>query len=306
MEEFLGVDVGGTNVKFGLVNSFGTLLEKKKFSTIEMRESGDFINAFLQAMKEQLDTFPNVKKVGIGMPGLLSKDRTSTLELPNIPEFSNINLIQKLQSYFPNHSFKMENDAKVAALGELYFPKTPVPDSFIFITLGTGVGGAVILDRKLFKGGDGNALEIGHIVAGNGKTVEDNIGKKGIMSMTIKKLEKKKVKSELKDLLEADELSNKKIEKAVHKHDVIALEVFSEVGEILGDCIVSTVRLFDIKTIIIGGGVAETYDYLKDEMFKAIYKRLSPYYTNKLEIRVASLGNNAGIIGAASLCFITD
>lgn len=240
------------------------------------------------------------------MPGLLSKDRTSTLELPNIPEFSNINLIQKLQSYFPNHFFKMENDAKVAALGELYFPKTPVPDSFIFITLGTGVGGAVILDKKLFKGGDGNALEIGHIVAGNGKTVEENIGKKGIMSMTIRRLEKKKVKSELKELLEKDELSNKKIEKAVHKHDPIALEVFAEVGEILGDCIVSTVRLFDIKTIIIGGGVAETFDYLKEEMYKSIYKRLSPYYTNKLEIRVASLGNSAGIIGAASLCFVND
>jgi glucokinase len=62
MEEFLGVDVGGSNVKFGLVNSFGTLLEKKKYSTIEMRESGDLINAFIQAMKEQLDSYPNVKK----------------------------------------------------------------------------------------------------------------------------------------------------------------------------------------------------------------------------------------------------
>lgn len=306
MEEFLGVDIGGSNVKIGLVSSFGALLEKEKYPTAQMRESGDFLAAFMSAIREQIEAFPQVRKVGIGVPGLLSKDRTTTLELPNVPELSNVNLIQKLQSHFPSHTFRIENDAKVAALGELYFPKNPVPDSFIFITLGTGVGGAVILDRKLFKGGDGNPLEIGHIVAGNGKTVEENIGKKGIVAIAKKKLEKKKYKSELKELLDNDELTSKKIEKAVHRHDPVALEVFAEVGEILGDCIVSVVRLFDIKTIIIGGGVSETYDYLKDEMFKAIYKRLTPYYTQKLDIRLASLGNNAGIIGAASLCFVNE
>ncbi|MEM1137368.1 MAG: ROK family protein [Bacteroidota bacterium] len=303
MENFLGVDIGGTNVKFGLVSSEGELLYKEKFRTKGVAENNDFAGNFSTLLEKQLDNNPNVKKVGIGVPGTVSKDRLTTLELPNIPSLNNVPFITILRKRFPNIIFHVENDANAAALGEYYFSKDKMPDDFIFITLGTGVGGGAIIDGKIFKGGDGNGMEIGHILASNGKTIEDNIGKKGILGMALTTIEGYKGKSVLSKM---GVLDPKKVVKAAHQRDKLALEIFSEVGKYLGEAIVSGVRLLDVKTIMIGGGVSETFEYVQKSMHITIKKYLTPYYINPMKIKLATLGNNAGIIGAASLCFIED
>jgi len=239
------------------------------------------------------------------VPGTLSKDRRSLLELPNIPELSGEKIMAKLEEMFPQRQFFIENDANAAALGELYYGAEKLPDNFIFITLGTGVGGGAIIDRKIFKGGDGNGLEIGHIISGNGRTVEMNIGKKGILGLALTALEGYEGPSILSSFHPSD-LDSKKVVKAAHKDDELALEVFKEVGKVLGECIVSLVRILDIKTIIVGGGVSETYEYVAPSMNKILKKFLTPYYLDKLQVRLATLGNEAGIIGAASLCFMEE
>jgi glucokinase len=300
-EHFFGIDIGGTNVKIGLVNQSGELLNKVKHRTHEVRERGDFVKAFIPILKQQFDQYPEVKKVGIGVPGTVTKDRTSTIELPNVPELDGVNLMAPLQQAFPDVVFHLENDANAAALGEYYFAPAKTPECFIFITMGTGIGGAAIIDGKIFKGGDGNGMEVGHIISSYGHSVEDEIGKKGIIKITKKYIKKGKFKTRLK---KHKNLNSKEIVAAVHEGDPLAIEVFHKVGKILGEALVSVIRILDIKDVYIGGGVSDTFTYLEESMHATLDKHLTPYYTENINIRMAELGNNAGIVGAASLCFI--
>ena len=302
MKKFIGVDIGGTNVKFGIVDEKGTLLEKIKYPTAEINKNGEFIINFIHKLDEILKQNTDIQDVGIGVPGTISKDRTSTQELPNIPSLSNTNIISHLRKKFPSINFHLENDANAAALGEYYFGELDLPSHYIFITLGTGVGGAAIIDRKIFKGGDGNGMEIGHIISGSGKTVEAHLGKKGIVKLAKKLLSD----YEGKTILKKKNMDAKSIAKAAHKGDPLALHIYEKLGKKLGECIVSGVRILDVKTILIGGGVSETFSYLEKTMYETIYKRLTPYYTNSLSIKIASLKNEAGILGAASLCFLHE
>ncbi|MDO3694368.1 ROK family protein [Wenyingzhuangia sp. chi5] len=301
MEEYIGIDVGGTNIKIGIVNKKGLLLKKEKYPTSILQESDNFINEFVKIIGQELKTHPHIKRVGIAVPGMISKDRLSTVFMANIPEFNNTPLIPILEKKHPKISFYLENDANAAAIGELHFAKTKVPKNFIFMTLGTGLGGAAVLNGKIFKGGNGNAMEAGHIISSNGKTAEENMGKKAIVDMALKKIKKGK-----KTSLVTKNLTAKDIVIAATNDDPIAVDVFKKVGTILGETLVSTIRILDVKTIFIGGGVSKTFKIVKKNMNKALKKRLPDYYLEDLDIRLATLGNDAGIIGAAALCFKED
>ncbi|MEH0156623.1 ROK family protein [Limibacter armeniacum] len=300
MKYFMGIDVGGTNVKFGEVTSDGEILKKKKYPSAEVGLNGAFVENFVALVKKRLDKSSNdIREVGIGLPGTISEDRSTVLEVPNIPTLRGAKLLRELEKKIPKVNFHLENDANAAALGEFYFGKAKLPPTFMFITLGTGVGGGAIINKKIFKGGDGNGMEIGHIVASNGKTIEENIGKKGMIGFV-----REKLKSGYKSVIvDDDDLSSKVIAAAAEEGDPLALEVYQMYGKYLGELIVSCVRILDIKTILIGGGVAEAYDHLEESMNKTIHQYLTPYYTDHLDIKLATLANKAGIIGAASLCF---
>lgn len=302
MEYFLGVDVGGTNVKFGMVSSEGELLDKRKYPTASLRENGDFVKDFTEIMRQELKAHDHVRKVGIGVPGMISKDRLYTVEMANLPELNNQPLIPALQEAFPNIEFHLENDANAAALGELYFSTGDVPDTFLFLTLGTGVGSAAVIDRQIFKGGRGNAMEFGHALSGTGGTVEQAIGKPGLVRLAKQLIDGGMTSS----LSEKDEINAKRLVKAATKGDPVGEEVFRRGGYILGQGLVSALRILDINTIIIGGGVGKTFDLIHDPIKKGLSEYLSSYYMEELDIQMASLANEAGIIGAASLCFVKE
>lgn len=301
MEKFLGIDVGGTNVKFGCVSTTGELSNKKKFKTAELGEGGEFLPNFIQLIGKQIEKNGDIKKIGLGIPGTLTKDRRKILETPNVSQLNGLQLMDALEEAFPDKIFHLENDANAAALGELYFSPERLPDNFIFITLGTGIGGAAIIDREIFKGGEGNSMEVGHIISSHGNTIEQKIGKKGLVNMTFSELSRHTGASVLTDSFP---LTSKLLEKAAEDGDELAIKVFTEMGVILGEALVSIIRILDIKTVVIGGGVADNYDNLVRSMHQSLDKFLTPYYLKDLHIKKASLGNNAGIIGAASLGFI--
>jgi glucokinase len=301
MEKFLGVDVGGTNVKFGCVGTDGKISKKKKFKTANLGKGSDFLPSLLELIRKQIEESCKVEKIGLGIPGTLTKDRRVILETPNVSQLNGLHLMDSLQEKFPDKIFHLENDANAAALGELYFSPAHLPDNFIFITLGTGIGGAAIIDRQIFKGGDGNSMEVGHIVSSYGTTIEQKIGKKGLVNLTYNELSRYTGATILTDKFP---LTSKNLENAAENGDELAIKVFSEVGTILGEALVSIIRILDIKTVVIGGGVADNYDNLVKSMHNSLEEYLTSYYLKDINIQKASLGNDAGIIGAASLGFI--
>jgi glucokinase len=300
MAHFFGIDIGGSNIKIGLVDSESGLIEKVKYPTRELKEKNDFVQGFSDILKKEFENHPEVEEIGIGVPGTVSRDARSTLELPNLGELGNANLLERLESNHPGKHFHLDNDAHVAALGEYYFGEEKVPENYVFITLGTGVGAAAIIDHHVFRGGDGNPMEIGHIMSQGGKTLETIIGKVGLQKMLNDMLKKNKSKILEKKV---ETWNTKLVLSAAQEGDKVALKIFKRVGVLLGEALVSTIRLLDIKTIIVGGGISQSYNYVIGPMEKVLMKNLTPYYTSKLEIKKATLANEAGIVGAASLCF---
>lgn len=301
INQFLGIDLGGTNLKVALVDTSGKISKHRKFPTAELREKGNFTKNILKIVGKYLKAHPHIEKVGIGIPGTLNKKRTTVLEVPAIPQLDGVNLKKVFSEKFQERTLFLENDANAAALGEYHFGKDAekLPENFIFITLGTGIGGATIINGKIFSGGDGNGMEVGHIFSRNSSLLENNIGKKGIINLA------KKYLSDLEDQNNYDfeNVSPSDLVLAAVNKDPLALAVFKTVGEILGEALVSVIRILDVKTIIIGGGLSSSFDLISDTLHSVLNQNLTPYYTKKIIIKRATLGNQAGVIGAASLCF---
>lgn len=299
MEQYiLGVDVGGNHVKMGFVDPQGGLHEFQSFPTAEWRNQ-NFIQRLIDNIGFKLVGQRQVNKVGIGLPGTISKDRSTPVEITAIPELNGQPLLAMLQQAMPHVSFFLENDANAAAVGEaLYVPEMAGKD-FIFLTLGTGIGSAAVMDGRLIVGGDGNGLELGHIPSRNGRRLEENIGKAGIIAYATQKLAGWPGDT----VIPRDQpLSASRMVVAAENKDQFSREVYAEIGEILGEGIVAVVRILDIKNIVIGGGLSSSFDFIMPGVMKSVNYYLTPYYLKDLKIIRAQLGNDAGLLGAAALC----
>ena len=241
----MGIDVGGTNIKIGIVDREGGMESKIKYSTANLRDSGDFVTGYLDILAGEFEKHPEVKEVGMGIPGTISVDRSKCIEIVSIPVLDGVELKKHLKDRFPDKEFYLENDANVAALGEYYFSGTKIPENYLFVTLGTGIGSAAIINKKIFIGGDGNGMELGHILSRNGKELEENIGKTGIMKRAHKLIDKKKTTLKNQKILSPKIIVNEALD-----GDKVSIKIFREVGELLGEGLVAAIRLLDIKNHI--------------------------------------------------------
>lgn len=299
--EYLGIDVGGTNVKMGIVEAdSGKISNFYSHDTISWRQSGHFVDRFGDAVALQLLAHKDVKKVGIGLPGMLNRERTTPLEITAIPEINGVPMVDMLSHRFPGVDFYLENDANAAALGEYYFAEEKITENYIFITLGTGVGGAAIINKKIFTGGDGNAMEPGHIPSRNGRVLERNIGKKELLELAVERRQQYQGETSLPD---DGSISTTGLVAAAAEGDELAGQIWSEVGEMLGEGLASLIKILDIKQVLIGGGLSASFDYIMPAVDKTLDYWLNDYFKNGLSIKRATLGNDAGLLGAASLCF---
>jgi len=295
----LGIDIGGTSAKFGLVSYDGSISNAKRFKTVSWVSQGGFVHNLAEEIGNYLTQFPEIKGVGMGWPGLLSYDRKKVVYLPNIPSVKDEAIVPYLNSKFPDTLFKIENDAKCAALGEFYFGDYKGIDDFILVALGTGVGSGVVMNGKLFIGARGNGTEIGHILTHTGKTLEQHVGLKNLVSYA-KQLLAADVKYQ-STLHDVEEIDPKVIQEHGAKGDIIAMEVYKHAGRILGETMVGVIRTLDLNKILIGGGISPALEIMKPDMLEVLKKHLPAYYTDDLEIKPASLSNDAGLLGAAAL-----
>jgi glucokinase len=300
-KEYLGIDIGGTNVKMGIVNAeTGNISNFYSHDTASWRKSGQFVKRLGDAIAIQLKENPAVEKCGIGVPGLITSDGQSLLEITAIPEVNGVSVIPELKERFPDKEFFLENDANAAALGAYYFSEKKIAENYIFVTLGTGVGGAAIIGKKIFKGGGGNAMEPGHMPSKNGRVLERNIGKAELLDLATRMRVEWTGDTDLPD---DGSITTTGLVAAAAEGDELALAVFDEIGTMLGDGLVAMVRILDVTTILIGGGLSASFEYILPAIKRQLDYWLTTYYKNTIEIRRATLGNDAGLLGAASLCF---
>ncbi|MEQ6121258.1 ROK family protein [Reichenbachiella sp. MALMAid0571] len=297
MMTVLGIDIGGSSIKAGLVNTQGVISEKKTISIQELR-NGNMVNNILDWIDTIMaDNQP--KAVGIGVPGLLSKDKRTILEVTNLPEIEGVRFVNQLYSKYPDIKFYFSNDANAAALGTYKFCPQVSTDCFGYITIGTGIGSAVIINGKLYEGGNGNGPELGMISLHNGKTIDDTAAKNGLIDICKKLYPAYQGNT----IVNPDTLTAESLFRAANQNDPLALKTFESLGTNIAEALAIFIMLFDVTTIYIGGGISPSFKFLEKPIKEKLKSSLTNYYLENLVIEEASLGNDSGILGAAALCF---
>lgn len=283
-----GVDVGGTTVKLGVFEG------KELVDTFSINTTKETL---FDDIKDAIKAYTNnIEFIGFGLPGHVVNNYI--YNLPNIGT-KNFDLNEYMAKEFPGIKFASTNDANAAALGE-QIADGKYASSYM-ITLGTGVGGGLIIDNKLINGSHGNCGEIGHMVVDKHE-YQCSCGLKGCLETVasatgIVRLAKH-YRNDYKSNIDFDNISAKAVFDAAKAGDELGLFVFNYVSDILARTISLLAVTVDVDCIYIGGGVAAVGQILIDSI-KEKYQKYSHYAVKNLEIKLASQGNKAGIIGAA-------
>ena len=312
----IGVDLGGTNIKIGIVTDKGKIIKQTSIKTEAEGGPKKVISNIQKGIEEILvKNKIKIQGIGIGCPGVVSTKKGIVENAPNLPGWKNIKLGSILKNKF-GYKVHLENDANAAAIGELIFGAGKKFKSFVMVTLGTGVGGGIVFNKKIFRGEFGAAGEIGHIsIDVNGPKC--NCGSTGcIEAYAGNSYLKEKIRIELNNypdskvwkLIENDltKVSPRTIQAAAEKNDAYSRFVIDRMGRQLGVALASLSNLLDISTFIIGGGVAGFGKPLFDSTRITITHRVLSSLRSRVLVIPAKLKNDAGIQGASSLVFYNN
>ncbi len=310
----IAVDLGGTRIKFGVVTAKGEISHEYVLPTEAEQGPTHVIGQILAGIRYILKSNDRavIKGVGLGMPGIVSLDGKTVSYPPNLPGWEVVRLNEQLASQC-DLPIEIENDANVAALGEARFGAAIGEKSFLMITLGTGVGGGIILDDKIYRGLFGGAGEIGHVTVdyqgakcncGGTGCLEAYVGQKYLSRRTAEKI-RRGAQSKIHDLVAGDytKIEPLIISQAASAGDQFAIDVLRETGTIIGAAMATVLNLLDLRTIVVGGGVAAAGKILMDAIEQSARSRVISSIRPGVRIIPAMLGNRAGILGAASLIF---
>ncbi len=308
---FLGIDLGATTVKTGCVSPEGKILSELKVSTEAHGGPQLVIQQIMKTVEEKFLKYgkSSFSGIGIGAPGIVANGVVKAP--PNISEWDEVDL-QGGIAQLTGLKVVVENDANAAALAEAKFGAGVGKENFLFVIWGTGVGGGIILDGKIYDGPNGGAGEIGHTTIDyNG--VQCNCGSKGCieayigqryLSQRTRELLKNSTKRSVIELLvegDFDKIEPRVISQAAEQGDRIAIDILTEAGTLLGYSLASITNILDLETVIIGGGISAAPQFVFDAVKNTLQTRcLKPHKPN-IEVLRAKMGNSAGIIGAASL-----
>jgi len=314
MNKVIGLDLGGTFIKIGLVDQEGQILKQDKVPTYASEGRDKVLAQMTESINSMLKHCPKevIRGIGIGTPGLVDKEGRVFLA-PNLPAWDNLHLRKIFADKF-SLPVRVDNDVNTITAGEYKFGAGKGYHTLICITLGTGLGGGVVIGDKLYRGAEYSACEIGHIPicyngpvckCGNKGCIERYVGSAYIAQMAkeeIKKGRATKIKEIVKGNLE--EITPKVIFQAYQAGDELAKEIWIKVGIYLGTMFSGLVNLLNPELIIIGGGVAKVGEILFDTIKKEIDKRSFALLAEEVKVVPAKLGEDAGIVSAASLIFL--
>jgi glucokinase len=306
---YLAYDIGGTSIKAGVFDTNLELIKKYQTHYFDMINSIDFpkylIDELIKIHKTATDEFKRIISVGCGVPGVVSEQGVIAVA-PNMTGIVNFPIKELMQKSI-NLPFAVDNDANVAALAELYIGSGKELKYFIYVTLGTGIGGAIICDGKLFKGSAGGAGEIGHIIIDfeNIKydnrpyrqgTVEVLSGRQGILNLADEILLKYQ-DSKLNNIKNFDV---KDISKLADSDDIACKEIIQITGNRIGIALVNSANILDIPNFIIGGGISKS-ELLLNSIEETLKSKSIPSISSRISLLQAKFQENTGIYGAAVL-----
>lgn len=303
-----GIDVGGTSVKCGLFQTDGVLVEKWEIPTRTENQGEqilpDIAESILNKIKEKNLKKEEIEGVGIGIPGPVNEKGEVACAVNLYWGFKEV---AKELGELTGLSAKAGNDANVAALGEAWKGAAAGARNVILITLGTGVGGGIIVNGQIVSGFHGAGGEVGHANINHEETEACNCGNRGCLEQYtsatgIVRVAKKMLAAtdEASTLRDADPLTAKDVLDAMKAGDALAVKIMDEVGEQLGGALAVFAAVVDPEAIVIGGGVSKAGQPLIDCIEKH-YKKYAFSLCKDTPITIATLGNDAGIYGAAKM-----
>ena len=312
MKEYaFGIDLGGTTAKIGLFTTSGALLEKWEVPT-DTSNAGEHIlknlaAAILGKMKEQSIDPEQVEGVGIGVPGPVQNASVVPIVCANLGGWGEQNVSARLSGLLDGLKVLVGNDANVAALGEIWMGAAKGCSSAVMVTLGTGVGGGVIVNNHVIDGTHGAGGEIGHITVNRHETAVCGCGKKGCLeqysSATGVVRCMKKLLDENPDtpcVLRGTDFVAKDVFDAARSGDALAAREVDEMADTLGMALASIAATVDPEAFLVGGGVSRAGEVLFAPLTKH-FKEYAFRSCRETPIKQASLGNDAGIYGAVRL-----
>ena len=293
MNNVLGVDIGGTGIKSAIVSPSGEIKDKRYITIKELAERGDLRKTITDYICQRMAE-TEMTTVGIGIPGLLNRERNTPVEVTNIPAIEGINFSDIIHDQQPHATVFLENDAATAALAAAWFDPNRLSDSFVFITFGTGVGGALVIEKALFGGPLGNAMEISMMIESDAVILEDRLGRDGICALVNQHLEQQ---GDALRVAAPIEISHAL--KQGHPH---IKEAMNKAALRVANALHNLITLLDVRHFMIGGGVAPLFLAMEPTIRQRLDSTLTPYYRD-YRFALSDLGNDAGLLGAAGLCF---
>ncbi len=295
----IGIDLGGTNLRTGLFDRHCRIIDKSVLNTAALKTKARLIRAVVDSVNALLAAH-RLKKaelagIGLGLPGPVDADKGIVHFFPNIPGWKEVNLKHILQRRLRVPVF-LDNDANLMCLAEYTLGAARASRNAVCLTLGTGVGGGIIIEGRLYRGSGYAAGEIGHIPlneqgprcnCGGNACLESYVGNRRIMKQALKSFGRQVPLEELSSL--------------ARKGNAKARRIWAEMGGHLGVALAGVVNLLNPGIVVIGGGVANAGTVLFDAIRKTIAQRAMPVQVKGLRVVKAKLGNDAGLIGAAIL-----
>lgn len=302
----VAVDLGGTNLRTAVIDESGQIIRRVRRATpqgeIKAEAIGDAIVAAVAACVAPGD---EIASAAIMVPGTVDSSNETVIQAPNLSALDGFNLKAYLQSQW-SHSVLLENDANAAAVGEMWKGSARGCGSVVCLTLGTGIGGGIVLDGKLWRGALGAAAEIGHMTMEPSSKIECACGNTGCLEVfasatAIARMARDGLWNYPDSLLHDGAGTAEIVFNAAMKNDALALQIFETVGRYLGIATASLINILNPEVIVFGGGVANAWPLFERFLHEEVRRRAFTYPAQRVKLLAAQCGDDAGLLGAAHL-----
>ena len=313
-KKLIGVDLGGTTIKFAILTAEGEIQQKWSLRTNILDEGSHIVPDIIDSINHHIDLYKMSRDqfigIGMGTPGTVDRDNGTVIGAYNL-NWKTLQPVKEQIEAGTGLKFAIDNDANCAGLGERWKGAGNDGDDVAFITLGTGVGGGLIANRQLLHGIGGAAGEVGHIIVqpngyqctcGNHGCLEQYASATGVVHLAQDLAEEYEGTSRLKKMIDdGDEITSKIVFDLAKERDYLANKVVDKVCYYLGLACANISNTLNPEFVVIGGGVSAAGDFLLKRVQKNFNEFAFATVRTSTQLKLAELGNDAGVIGAASL-----